>query len=1058
MKPVYLKMKAFGSYIEDEILFSDFDQGLFLISGETGAGKTMIFDAIAFALFGKASSRDREPAQMHCDRVGLSEDIYVRLDFLQNNQSYTVERKIHFSIKRGTTDQISQTTPSAVLKEPDGTIVEGHDNVTKRCVEILGMNVDQFRKIVMLAQGEFREFLKADSDKKNEILGKLFDNTAFRRYQRLMEGARDLLEKQRKDNRTRLDELLSGGFPEETMPAEERALYVSENPDCIANLERLVQADADKLEELGKLKAGIQEELGNLNRQRGEAKLVNDDLDDLKKQRDHLEELSSKEIEIRTLEKTVKEVSVVLHVVKPKIDARNRADKDLADALDAAEKLGEKLRENEIKLDEAKKVTEGDAEAKAQEKELGNKIHNLREQLQSYRNLNDKKSELEKAKKAEEAAHGKWEGAVERQRALSDEQENIRKRLDELKDIDHDVQTLSTESQTAKDALKLFAGRNGIAETARAIRKEEKDLGCEEDKLKELKDAAADAERNHHDRYQRFISGQAGLMADVLRHEIGEHGEAVCPVCGSVHTSADEKHFAVLSEGTPSEAEVGEAKDAFERAEQNRKAQEQHVLELQTALADRKNDLLRKAVPLFPECSWEQISGELFLGDAEKDLSEKADAASIALKAAEEKQTEKDGLLKKQEDNNSAIGEIEQEIKELEGEEQNQQKAAAAALSAIETLKGTLTFESAEEANSQIEEWTDRQTDLQNRINEHAEAERKAQEDYNTIKGSLDEKNGEIPGLRIKSGDTQQEMEKSLQENGYADVESALIVLEQLHGADGEIWLRKQNETINGYNNDCRNTEEQIRKLAEKTEGKERTDLQLLDNAIEEKTGEQQTTENEYNAGSNVLQKHREILQKAGDYKKALASTDAAWSRLSELGMLATGYNAVGGKLSFDRYVMGAVFKEILEMANRRIDIMSGGRYELQHKTETQRMSAKAGLDIEVMDNFIGKARPSSMLSGGEGFYASLSLALGLSDVVQMHAGGKKLDALFIDEGFGTLSPDVLDKALKVLDQLSAGNRLVGIISHVDKLDESIPQKIRVTCDEKGSHVHPELA
>ena len=117
------------------------------------------------------------------------------------------------------------------------------------------------------------------------------------------------------------------------------------------------------------------------------------------------------------------------------------------------------------------------------------------------------------------------------------------------------------------------------------------------------------------------------------------------------------------------------------------------------------------------------------------------------------------------------------------------------------------------------------------------------------------------------------------------------------------------------------------------------------------------------------------------------------------------------------------------------------------------RKNAKAGLEIEVLVTGTGKSRPSSSLSGGEGFYASLALALGLSDVVQMHSGEKKLDALFIDEGFGTLSPDVLDKALEVLGQLSAGDRLVGIISHVDKLEESIPQKIRVTWDDKGSHI-----
>ena len=168
--------------------------------------------------------------------------------------------------------------------------------------------------------------------------------------------------------------------------------------------------------------------------------------------------------------------------------------------------------------------------------------------------------------------------------------------------------------------------------------------------------------------------------------------------------------------------------------------------------------------------------------------------------------------------------------------------------------------------------------------------------------------------------------------------------------------------------------------------------------------------------------------------------------------------NSEGGKLSFDRYVMGAVFREILEAANLRMERMSGGRYELIHKLGADRRNAKAGLEIEVLDHNTGLQRGSATLSGGETFFTSLALALGLSDVVQNHAGGKRMDALFIDEGFGTLRDDVLDKALEVLNGLSEGERLVGIISHVDKLSESIPQKILVKHGEKGSTLRLELA
>ena len=165
-----------------------------------------------------------------------------------------------------------------------------------------------------------------------------------------------------------------------------------------------------------------------------------------------------------------------------------------------------------------------------------------------------------------------------------------------------------------------------------------------------------------------------------------------------------------------------------------------------------------------------------------------------------------------------------------------------------------------------------------------------------------------------------------------------------------------------------------------------------------------------------------------------------------------------GGKLSFDRYVMGAIFKEVVMMANMRLDTMTGGRFQLIHMTETKNKNTVAGLDIEVLDIITGKQRPSGSISGGEGFMVSLALALGLSDVVQNHAGGKKLDTLFIDEGFGTLDDGKLDNVISVLQQLTEGSRLVGIISHVDKLEESIPQKLRVTTGEHGSTLKLELS
>ena len=1055
MKPITLEMTAFGSYAEKTVIrFSDFSRGLFLISGETGAGKTMIFDAIAFALYGKTSGGERDPLRMHCDRVSPAVDTVVKLVFLQNEREYTVVRTLHFSRKQGTDGEYNDAKQDADLTEPDGMTVKGQVKVTDRCTELLGMDVEQFRKIVMLAQGEFREFLKANSDKKNEILGRLFDNSAFTRYQSLLSGARSMLYEQRRDNEKKLENLINEGFPE-----EERIIYHQENPDFLDKLEKLVSEDGIRQAELEKNKKGIQEELLKLNSDYGAAEGVNNDLNELEAKKAALEALISREDEISRLRETTRIVAAVLHTVRPKIEARNRA----KDALDTAEKdidrLGRELEECDLKLAAAKQVTAGDAEAANRVKDLGNEIHSLKEQLPRYQSLSDLTSDRAKAEEAEKAAREGREAAEGVLQKLKEEQEKIAGRLEELKHIDLLVKELEEKERTASDACDTLIGKDGIIESVRSVKAEESQLTAETEKLTELARKAIEASDTHHDLYTRFIAGQAGILAESLRNEIKEGGKAACPVCGTYHSKADDKHFAVMPEGTPKEDRVNSAKSTAHQAEEDRKKQEILVQDLKSALEGKKNDLLRKADPLFPGCVWEQLADDAFLKKAEKELKDEACSAGGKLKEAKKEQTERSDLVIKQDDNKRKLEELADEIAARSNEEKDQSAASAAAQSAAETLLKTLKYSSAEEALEQIGKWETEQTELQAAIKEHAEAEQQAKQDFDHTEGSLKNRKKDVPVLKKSLDAAQKEMEKAVRDQGFADADAALEALSPAAGENEEGWLQEQAKAIHDYDSDCKNIRTGIIELKKKTEGKKLTDLEELGWKISAKKEEQADAETEFNSDDSILKAHQNILKKAREYKAALASTDSAWKRLSTLGSLAAGSAGEGGKISFDRYVMGAVFREILEMANRRIDIMSGGRYELIHRRDSDRKNAKAGLEIEVRDNqSIGKPRPSSLLSGGEGFYASLALALGLSDVVQAHAGGRKLDALFIDEGFGTLSPDVLDKALEVLDQLSAGDRLVGIISHVDKLDESIPQKIRVTCDEKGSHALQELS
>lgn len=1054
MKPVTLEMTAFGSYAEKAVIrFSDFSRGLFLISGETGAGKTMIFDAIAFALYGRTSGGERDPLRMHCDRVSPGEDTLVRLVFMQNGREYTVERKLHFSRKRGTEDEYGEAKQDAVLTEPDRVTVKGQEKVTERCTELLGMDVEQFRKIVMLAQGEFREFLRANSDRKNEILGRLFDNTAFTRYRDLLAGARDLLSGRRRDRQEKLMALIDDGFPE-----NERALYHPESPDFLAKLERLAAEDGERVSDILKRREAIREELRKLNVEHGAAEGVNNDLKELAEKRARLEELDSREAAMQELEKAVAAAGTALHSVRPKTEARARA----AAALEKAEKeirdLERAAEESGRSLEEAQKAAEGDAEAASRADGLKHEVQSLEEQLPRYQDLQNAAGARAAAEKAERDARAGREEKERQQRALAEEQEELAGKLEELKDADRRAEERFAADEAARKAFETLAGKNGIREAFRSVQAEEKRYAAAAAGLAAMAGEAVRAREKHLELYRRFIAGQAGVLADTLRRDIASGGRAACPVCGTVHTGADAAGFAVKPEGTPEEAAVTAAERAAQRAEEERKRQDTQVQEQKTALEARKNELLRRADPLFPSCSWEQLAEERFLEAAEEELRVKAAEAAAALKTAKERQAERDRAARKRDENQKALEGLAEGIAELRQRESAQHAACAAAEGAAAELRKALKFASADEARKQMQAWRSELAALQAVIDGHVRAVNGAKEALSATTGSLEGKRKEVPGLRDALEEAERGVAAALEENGFADEGAALAALAPAGGADGEAWLRARTKEIHDYQNDRENTRVRIGELEKKTEGKTYTDLGELDARIAAKTDGQTAADAEYSAADGILKAHRAILGKAKEYKADLASTDAAWQRLSALGALAAGSPGEGGKISFDRYVMGAVFREILEMANRRIDIMSGGRYELVHKKDSDRKNAKAGLDIEVLVTGTGKSRPSANLSGGEGFYASLALALGLSDVVQMHSGERKLDALFIDEGFGTLSPDVLDKALDVLDQLSAGDRLVGIISHVDKLDESIPQKIRVTCDENGSHARQELS
>ncbi|MBR3231674.1 MAG: SMC family ATPase, partial [Lachnospiraceae bacterium] len=293
MRPIRLTMTAFGSYADTtEIPFSDLKNGLFLVTGDTGAGKTTIFDAIVFALYGElcgAEREDRKPEMMHSDFVEKSTDTVVTLVFSEGGKEYKVERTIHFQKKRGTEGGYGAPKISAVLSEPGRDPIQGATAVTNRVRELLGMDADQFRKIVMLAQGEFNKFLKAGSDDKNKILRELFDNRLYEYYTELLKVAKEKLKNARAERSGEIENTLTKFFnmPEE-LSSEQRLLFHSGHPDLCGNLEKLIGEEEAATEKLTAEAEAAQEALNALNQKQGAAAELGRRFDELKEKNEHL--------------------------------------------------------------------------------------------------------------------------------------------------------------------------------------------------------------------------------------------------------------------------------------------------------------------------------------------------------------------------------------------------------------------------------------------------------------------------------------------------------------------------------------------------------------------------------------------------------------------------------------------------------------------------------------------------------------------------------------------------------------------------------------------------
>lgn len=1060
MKPLQLTMVAFGPYAGKQTvdLTKLGESGLFLVTGDTGAGKTTLFDAICYALFGKLSGQIRDEKMMRSDYAQPELETSVTLVFEHMGKRYRVMRKPEqYRRSQRKKDgvyplvKVSAWAEIYRLKETEETVLtEGKDRVDSEIDSILRINVDQFRQIAMIAQNQFAELLNKSGRERSVILRQIFGTQVHQQIQLQLKEMASQCRAETAKSRQALELYLSGirlpDLAKQDSPEAEELSELLQNPEAVWRcsevldlLTKLCEQDNVHKEQLQQQIALLEKQIEADNRIKENAyntqKLLNRK-EVLEEQR---QQWGNKEKELEIQKKQLAQWEIASYKLAPVFDQRAiaqqnklQAEQQLQQALQNQAELAqqaEQQNQREKMLKEARMETERLAAQLEQQKkcleeyERLEKLQSQQKQVQTACEVAEQKKQVfhQKGKEQEALIESLTQQATGREQALL-AQQKVLVQIDRW--------------QQCKKQLTLLAGQyNELKKVKHTVEQAQQDFLQAQQRFEQSNQKYIQAE-------QAFWKSQAGILASKLQTGFP------CPVCGSL----EHPKPAVCLQEVLSKEELDKQKQIVEqlRAEMTQKAteagqgsamlqaQQVHYLEQATqvlescgrkAVSQQENDeLLRELI----ECS-------NYVKDMLQQLQQQESQLSQEITQAQQAEEELTLVRNQQMENQKALQQLDQELLT--------QKANFMGLMAqVEELSKTLPYDTKEQAVETVQILLQQKQEIGSKV---VELEQQVQ---------TYQQNCAMAQERLQS----QQMLQEKYQREWLDIESAWKNALEEHHFEEEAFLacRHSLQEVEFLRNEI--TQAQQAKQAVDVEWdslqKQLKDAVMTDvSVLEEKIESQKQQRNQANA---------QFIELNGRYTSnvnTLEKLQAAWRHsekeqrkqaiIDRLDATANGKLVGGlGKRQFEQYVLTAYFKQAVEAANQRLFGMTAGQYELIYH-DLKDSENKDTLDLDVLDNYTGKVRSVGSLSGGETFKAALALALGLSDVIQNHAGGVQMDTLFIDEGFGTLDEDSLEKAIETLHNLTQDERLVGIISHVPELRNRIEKQLVVNKTTAGSRV-----
>ena len=1050
MRPVQLELTNFGPYRKEVINFTQFDHApLFLIGGDTGAGKSTLFDAMTVALFATTSG-DRNVEEMRSTFAGPEDDLTkVIFYFQQGKQLYRIERVLQQErAKRGGGTTMQKATASLVIVDKIGgkeieKLGDKIKEVSDQIEQILGLNAEQFKQIILLPQNDFSRFLKEDSKTKTQILKKIFGTGIFDHFQKSLEERFRQSNKDMEKRQAQLD----GHFASQVWSEEELAV-LEQTPasEKLTRLEEfLIQRQEnvtkqkiilkDAHEDLAKLQKSLQtaQDLAKIFQEVEQAKEryrleIEEGAQGQAEAKVHLEELQFAQglqetiSSLKQYQKQLIQLEQDLEIAQEVLSERRQAFEDVKAQKEELAVQSEDFLQKEEKLGAWKEdIIYAQSLAQEQEKIKGSTTN--------YKQLEET---YQQARKEIEILN----------KSLSDLEVN-RLSLDSLHEAEKLLQSVgySVENQLAQDLNEIESLNEDLIKTEKRRQTLSFDIDQAQESLKELEE-----------KLRTTLASRRQLMIAQLQAEL-EEGQP-CMVCGALEHPN-------VGGAQADEVALKNLMDQVEKLQVQKEKQVATVSNRQATLSEvesKRQDLLDQVtkVKVTLEKHYQELE-EQVKGRFEFDFSEHYEAdrgQALLLKVKKYYQKLQKRFDKEEDDCVRYQDEIGKAQEKLTKSAKTYQEAKAVLEQSKERLRDL------QEAHPELESVEVYQNRIAHAKQELALYEKQVKENgevYNQLHADIREIKGQLESITKSKEKLEQDVKRlSAELEQSIKAEGALTNdLEQV-----ELWLLEVNNQaipmlqakLTTYATLKQELQAQICKGQELLQNKEQPDLDSLAQEV------QACQENYDKQLAQVSVMKKGLKDATATYQAAKTLQDSnldafkVHQELSDLVKVVKGENtALTGRLNLEVYVIRQYFQQILDYANANyIGLLTDNRYSFVLSEEGRRARDHFGLDINVYDQLTGSERSVKSLSGGETFIAALAIALSLSEVVQNTSKGAVIEALFIDEGFGSLDKEALTKAIAVLEQIGE-NRMVGVISHVDDMKEGIAQQLAIIKSHDGS-------